>query len=76
MNTAKLKVREVGNSFGVTLSRDVIERLGVTKGDQLHLVEFGDGYMITAFDPTFDAKLDAFDDVQRKYRNTLRKLAQ
>ncbi len=75
MNITKLKVRAVGNSFGVTIPKDIIEQIGVAKGDELHLIEIGDSYMITAFDPTFDTKLSAFDDTQRNQRNALRSLA-
>jgi putative addiction module antidote len=76
MNNAKLKIRAIGNSYGVTLPKEIIDALGVSKGDELHLAKHGDAYLITPFNPSFDAKLKAFEDFRRNYRNSLRNLAQ
>lgn len=75
MNTAKLKIRAIGNSYGVTLPKEIIDALGVSKGDELHLTRHGDSYLITPFSPFFDAKLQAFEAFRRNYRNSLRNLA-
>jgi putative addiction module antidote len=35
----KLKVRKIGNSLGIILSKDEFERLGVKEGDALYVVD-------------------------------------
>ena len=50
---ATVKVRKVGNSLGVVLSKEVISRLGVESGDDLFLIETKNGFEITPYDPEF-----------------------
>ena len=40
---APVKVRKVGNSLGVILTKDVVESLGVAEGDELFAVRTPDG---------------------------------
>lgn len=75
MIQAKTRLRAVGNSLGLTIPREVVQQLGVTKGDDLFLVKHEDGFLLTAFDPIFAEKMAVFDDVRRKYRNSLRELS-
>jgi putative addiction module antidote len=70
-----VKLRKIGNSLGIILPREVAERLHVSEGDVLHVVQEGDGARLTPFDPQFDASLKAFERTRRKYRNALRALA-
>lgn len=73
----KLKLVGVGTSTGVVLPKDVLARLNVEKGDTLYLVEAPDGsFRVTPFDPLFAKKMERADDIMRRYRNTLRVLAQ
>ncbi|MBI2432808.1 MAG: AbrB/MazE/SpoVT family DNA-binding domain-containing protein [Candidatus Hydrogenedentes bacterium] len=72
----KLKIRRIGNSLGAILPADVLERLHVGEGEELFLVEEGDGVKLSPYDPEFEAVLRAFEDGQKKYRNALRKLAE
>jgi putative addiction module antidote len=75
MTHAKTRLRAIGNSLGVTLPRDVVQHLAIKKGDEIHLVQHPDGILLTAFDPVFANKLDTFDELRRKYRDSLRELA-
>ena len=72
---AKLKVRQVGNSLGVILPKEVAARLGVAEGDELTYSETPQGYEVTAYDPQFEKKLEAARRVTRRYRNALKELA-
>jgi len=73
----KLKLVGVGTSTGVVLPKDVLARLNVEKGDTLYLVEAPDGsFRVTPFDPLFAEKMERADNIMRRYRNTLRVLAQ
>lgn len=71
----KLKVRKVGNSCGVTLPKEMLERLNVAEGDMLTATETPDGYRLAAPDETFEAAMKAYERTRRRYRNTLRELA-
>ena len=72
----ELKVRKFGNSLGVVLPKDVINRLQTGDGDKLFLVEAADGdYRLTSYDPMFEKKMEKVDDIMSRYRNTLRALA-
>lgn len=72
----ELKVRKFGNSLGVVLPRDVINRLQTKDGEPLFLIEAPDGsYRLTPYDPAFEAKMTKADDIINRYRNTLHTLA-
>jgi len=72
----ELKVRKFGNSLGVVLPKEVINRLHASDGEALFLIEAPDGaYQLTPYDPGFQKKMDKADDIIRRYRNTLHVLA-
>ena len=72
----KVKITPVGNSMGILLPKEALTKLNVEKGDTLYLVEGPDGYTITPYDQDFEEQMSAADSVMKRYRNTLRKLAQ
>ncbi|MGH8555929.1 MAG: AbrB/MazE/SpoVT family DNA-binding domain-containing protein [Methylococcales bacterium] len=73
----ELKVRKFGNSLGVVLPKEVINRLHTGDGQPLFLIEAPDGgYLITPYDPTFEEKMTKAEDIISRYRNTLHVLAQ
>ena len=73
---ATLKVTTVGNSTGVVLPREVLERLRVKKGDALYVVETPNGIELTPYDPEFAAQMDAAEEAMREDRDALRLLAE
>lgn len=72
---APIKVRKVGNSLGVLLTKDVVESLGVSEGDELFAVRTPDGIRLTPFDPDFAKSLESTRDYMRRHRNAMRELA-
>ncbi|HMA51674.1 MAG TPA: transcriptional regulator [Magnetospirillaceae bacterium] len=71
-----LKVTQLGNSTGLILSKEVVSRLKVKKGDTLYLTEAPDGsYRITPYDPEFEAQMAAAEDIMHADREILRALA-
>lgn len=72
----KLKITAIGNSAGVILPKEILARLRLEKGDEVHLLETPDGFRITTYDPEFARKMDVAEDVMRRRRNVLRKLAE
>lgn len=71
----RLKARPVGNSTGITLPKEVTDRLKIKSGDTLYLTESPDGYRLTAYDPEFAEQMEAAERVMRRYKNALRELA-
>ncbi len=72
----KLKITTVGNSAGVILPKELLARLRLGKGDELYALETPDGIRLTAFDPTLAAQMEVAEQVMRKRRTLLNKLAQ
>jgi putative addiction module antidote len=71
-----LKLRKVGNSIGVVLPREVLGHLRANEGDELFLVEGpNNSYRLTAFDPSFQSKMEKAEEIMGRYRNALRELA-
>jgi putative addiction module antidote len=76
MSMVQLKVRKFGNSLGVVLPREVIERLHASDGEKLFLIESeGGDYRLTPYDPGFETKLTKAEEIMVRYRNTLHALA-
>jgi putative addiction module antidote len=72
----ELKVRKFGNSLGVVLPKEIINRLQTSDGDPLFLIEVPEGgYRLTPYDPQFEKKMAKADDIISRYRNTLHVLA-
>jgi len=72
----ELKIRKFGNSLGVVLPREVIERLQTSDGERVFLVESGDGdYRLTPYDPAFEKKMIKAEEIMSRYRNTLHALS-
>ena len=72
---ATIKVREIGNSLGVVLPKELIARLRVSKGDQLFVQETVDGLRLTAYDPEFQKQMEIAKMVMQEDRDALRALS-
>lgn len=73
---AVLKLTTIGNSTGVVLPKDLLSKLRVQKGDSLYAVETPDGIELTPYDPEFSAQMELAEEIMRRDRDILRKLAQ
>jgi len=71
----KVTLRQMGGSVGATLPKDMAERLHVTAGDEVFVVETEQGVLLTPFDPDFQRAMVAYERTAAKYRNALRELA-
>ncbi|TVR99800.1 MAG: AbrB/MazE/SpoVT family DNA-binding domain-containing protein [Rhodospirillales bacterium] len=71
----ELKIRKVGNSLGVVIPREALDRLGLKEGERAFLTEAPDGYRITPYDPEFERQMALAEEGMAAYRNTLRALA-
>jgi putative addiction module antidote len=70
-----IKLIAVGNSVGMTLSKELLAKLGVQKGDTVYAVETEDGIRLTASDPQFVAQMAQAREIMRRRRAVLRELA-
>lgn len=70
-----VKLRKVGNSFGFTIPREIIEKYNLKEGKKLHIIEGKDGFTITPYDPEFEKWAKAFERTNEKYKNTLKALS-
>jgi len=70
-----VKVRKVGNSLGVILTKDVVESLGVTEGDELFAIKTPDGIRLTPYDPDFATAIESTREYMRRHRDALHELA-
>lgn len=71
----ELKVTTVGNSAGIVLSKDLLAKLRVQKGDKLFAVETPDGIELTPYNPEFAMQMKLAEEIMRKDRDVLKKLA-
>jgi putative addiction module antidote len=71
----KVTLRQMGGSVGATLPKDIADRLQVSPGDEVFIIETEQGVLLTPYDPAFDQAMAAYRRGARKYRNALRELA-
>jgi putative addiction module antidote len=70
------KILTIGSSAGVVLTKEIMARLKVQKGDTLYISETPNGIELTPYDQDFAEEMEAGRKVMRKHRDVLRKLAQ
>ena len=73
---ATLKLTAIGNSTGVILPKEILEKLRVSKGDTIFVTETKDGIEIKAYDPVVANQMEIAERVMREDRDVLRKLAE
>ena len=72
---AVLKLTSVGNSTGVVIPKEMLERLKVGEGDELVATETPVGYLLTTYDPDVEEELNLGREFMSKYRETFKALA-
>ena len=72
----ELKVRKIGNSYGVVLPKEALATLRVKEGDTLTLAEGAQSSMnLSAYRAEVSSQMSVVQDVMDRYRHTLRELA-
>jgi putative addiction module antidote len=74
--TTTVKIIAIGNSAGIILPKELLEKLRVSKGDTLTVTESPTGLNLTAYDEKVARQMQVAEQVMRDNRNMLRKLAQ
>jgi len=72
----ELKITTVGNSTGVVLSKDILAKLRVGKGDTLYAIETPGGIELTPYNPEFALQMSLAEQIMHEDRDVLKKLAE
>lgn len=70
-----LKIRQIGNSLGIVLPKDLLTELHLEKDDEISVTRTAKGIEISPYDADVDEALEWIEKGARKYRNTLRALS-
>ncbi len=71
----ELKVRKVGNGYGVLLPKQFLEDLALEEGSLLEVEKVDGTYRLTPVDAQFTRQVEAFLRTEPLHRNTYRELA-
>ncbi|WP_398471429.1 AbrB/MazE/SpoVT family DNA-binding domain-containing protein [Tardiphaga sp.] len=72
----KLEIKKIGNSDGLLLPKELMQRLDLQRGQELYVTELaGGGLQLMPYDPDFEQTMEAADEVMDKYKDTLAALA-
>ncbi len=72
----KIEIKKIGNSDGLILPKELMQRLDLKRGQQLHVSELpGGGLQLLPYDPDFEKTMEIADEVMDEYRDTLAVLA-
>ncbi len=72
----KLKVTTIGNSTGIILPKELLEKLRIGKGDILYVTETPRGVELSPYDEEFAMQMEIAESIMREDRDVLRKLAE
>lgn len=74
--TLKIEIKKIGNSDGLILPRELMQRLDLKRGQQLHITELaGGGFQVLPYDPDFEKTIEIADEIMDEYCDTLATLA-
>jgi len=71
----RVKLRRTGNSLSTTWPKEVLARMNVKEGDELHLIETQHGVMVTPYDPKFEKTVETAKRIMARDRHALKELA-
>jgi putative addiction module antidote len=72
----RIEIKKIGNSDGVILPRELMQRLDLKRGQVLHVVELpGGGFQAIPYDQDFEDTMKIADEVMDGYKDTLAALA-
>jgi len=71
----ELKVRKVGNGYGVLLPKQFLEELALEEGSLIEVQKVDGTYRLVPADAEFTRQVEAFLRTEPLHRNTYRELA-
>ena len=70
-----LKLTQIGNSVGLILSKEVLARLKLEKGDTVYLTDAPGSVNISPNNPDFATQMELARQLMREHRDVLKELA-
>ena len=70
-----LKLKNIGNSVGVIIPKELLGKLGVGQGDTLYGIETPEGIRLSKSDPVFEEQMEMARRIMKERRAVLRELA-
>ena len=64
-----LKLTQIGNSVGVILPKELLAKLGVSKGDTIYAIDQPDGVRLTTADPEFEQHMAVARRIMKRRRD-------
>ena len=71
----KVQVRKIGNSVGIIIPKENLDRLHLKSGDKLSLIEGDGGIRLLPLSDDLATQLEAAREGMEQYRAALRELA-
>lgn len=71
----ELKITQIGNSRGIILPKEILDRLNVDKGDTVFASLNAEGVQVVSYDPKVAAQVELGRQFMSQYRDTFNELA-
>jgi len=71
-----LKLTTIGNSVGIILPKEILEKLRVDQGDTLYVIETQNGIELIPDNPELAAQMEIAERIMQEDRDVLRRLAE
>jgi antitoxin MazE len=75
MASMNIKVRKIGNGYGVILPKQILESLALEEGSMVEVEKVEGTLRMTPVDSEFTRQVEAFLSTEPLHRNTYRELA-
>lgn len=72
----EVKLRRIGNSLGIIIPKELLERYALQEGDDLELLAEEHRLVLHISDVAFQRQIHAARNMMEKYRVALKKLAE
>jgi putative addiction module antidote len=69
-------ITSIGNSSGIILSKELLAKLRVEKGDKIYITETQNGIELSPYNPELAAQMNLAEEIMREDRDILKKLAE
>jgi putative addiction module antidote len=71
----ELKLKNIGNSVGVIIPKELLAKLGLSQGDTLYAIETPEGLRLSTSDPVFEEQMAVARRIMKERWAVLRELA-
>ncbi|NSY16850.1 AbrB/MazE/SpoVT family DNA-binding domain-containing protein [Neorhizobium sp. AL 9.2.2] len=72
----KTTIRKIGNSEGIIIPKEILERMGLRAGDNIDLSEEAGKLVLKPLDDDFNRQLEHAERFMDRYKVGLKKLAE